>query len=273
MRVLDLFSGIGGFSLGLQWAGLRTVAFCESDPFARDVLARHWPGVPCYPDVRQLTVQRLHADGVPRPDLVCGGFPCQDVSAAGPGAGLDGTRSGLWREMERLIAELRPGWVLAENVPALRVRGADWVLDGLEALDYAAWPLVVGAAHAGAPHRRGRVFVVGRLGAALLADAGRAGLEGWIGGAANASASLPVERRGGWSAGPTVRRVADGVPGGVDRARRVRALGNAVVPDVAAMLGRAILRADAASKSAAPFGGIGRAGVRAATSPRCPACP
>lgn len=252
MRVLDLFSGIGGFSLGLHWAGMRTVAFCESDPFARSVLARHWPGVPCYPDIRQLTAGRLRADGVPRPDLVCGGLPCQEVSAAGRGGGLGGARSGLWREMERLVAELRPGWVLVENVPALRVRGADRVLAGLEALGYAAWPLVVGAAHAGAPHRRARVFVAARLGHALghaiLANAGGAGLEGGIGGAAEASAGLPVERRGGWPAGPRLRRVADGVPGGVDRVRRVRALGNAVVPGVAAMLGRAILAAEAAGR-------------------------
>ena len=273
MRVLDLFSGIGGFSLGLHWAGMRTVAFCESDPFARGILARHWPGVPCYPDVQQLTARRLRADGVPRPDLVCGGFPCQEVSAAGRGGGLGGARSGLWREMERLVAELRPGWVLAENVPALRVRGADRVLAGLEALGYAAWPLVVGAAHAGAPHRRARVFVAARLGhaprqalgRALLADAGGSGLEGGIGGAAGASAGLPVERRGGWPAGPCLRRVADGVPGGVDRVRQVRALGNAVVPGVAAMLGRAILAAEAAGRH--PVDAL------AATSRRCPARP
>lgn len=253
MRVLDLFSGIGGFSLGLHWAGMHTVAFCESDPFARRVLARHWPGVPCYPDVRRLAAADLRTDGVPRPDLVCGGFPCQDVSTAGPGGGLDGPRTGLWREMERLVAELRPAWVLAENVPALRVRGADRVLAGLETLGYAVWPLVVGAAHAGAPHRRGRVFVVGRLGVAvgdalghtLLADAGGAGLEGRLAGSTGAPAGLPVERCCGWPAEPGVRRVADGLPGGLDRAARVRALGNAVTPGVAAMLGRAILRAEA----------------------------
>ena len=260
MRVLDLFSGIGGFSLGLHWAGMRTVALCESDPFARRVLARHWPGVPCYPDVRRLTAAGLRADGVSRPDLVCGGFPCQDVSAAGLGAGLDGARTGLWREMVRIVAEVRPGWVLVENVPALRVRGADRVLAGLETLGYAVWPLVVGAAHAGAPHRRGRVFMVGRrrdgAGGAVLADAGGAGLERRLAGAAGAPACLPVERRGGWPAGPLVRRVADGIPGGVDRAARVRALGNAVVPGVAAMLGQAILRAEAAGCSDIRWDGV-----------------
>lgn len=236
MRVLDLFSGIGGFSLGLHWAGMRTIAFCERDPWCRRVLARHWPGVPLYGDVRLLTAERLRDDGVPAPDLVCGGFPCQDVSAAGPGRGLDGTRSGLWREMERLVAELRPGWVVAENSPALRVRGADRICAGLEALGYACWPLVVGAAHAGAPHRRERVFVVAHAAGARLAD----------GQPESASEAPPLlaPGRGGWPAPPAVRRVADGVPRRVDR---VRALGNAVVPQVAEMVGRAVLHAAAAA--------------------------
>lgn len=151
ITVLDLFSGIGGFSLGLHWAGMRTVAFCEAAPFARRVLARHWPGVPCYPDVRALSAARLRADGVPRPRLLCGGFPCQDISLAGRGAGIEGARSGLWSHMARLVAECRPDWVVAENVPGLRGRGADRVLSELEAAGYACWPLVVGAVHAGAP--------------------------------------------------------------------------------------------------------------------------
>lgn len=264
--VLDLFSGIGGLSLGLHWAGMRTAAFCEADPFARGVLARHWPGVPCYPDVRRLTAARLRDDGVPRPSLVCGGFPCQDVSAAGRGAGLDGARSGLWAEMARLVAETRPDWVVVENVPALRVRGADRVCADLEAHGYAVWPLVVGAAHAGAPHRRGRVWIVARAAGAsgggasgggaragtvrpraacadALAHAGGTGLEMRIGGAADPAPGLPVERRGGWPAGPGFRRVADGLPAGLDRPARVKALGNAVVPQVAAMVGRAVMRA------------------------------
>ena len=170
MIVLDLFSGIGGFSLGLHWAGCRTAAFCEADPFCRAVLARHWPGVPCYDDVRTLSAARLRADGVPMPDLLCGGFPCQDVSAAGTGGGIDGARSGLWRDMLRLVGECRPAWVVVENVPALRVRGADRLLAGLEALGYAGWPLLVGAAHAGAPHRRQRLVVVAHAPGARLED-------------------------------------------------------------------------------------------------------
>ncbi len=137
ITVLDLFSGIGGFSLGLHWAGMRTVAFCEAAPFARGVLARHWPGVPLYDDIRTLSGPRLRADGVPRPDLLCGGFPCQDTSLAGRGAGIEGVRSGLWSHMARLVRECRPHWVVAENVPGLRGRGADRVLAELEAAGYA----------------------------------------------------------------------------------------------------------------------------------------
>ena len=236
--VLDLFSGIGGFSLGLHWAGMRTVAFCEADPFARRVLARHWPGVPAYPDIRTLHAARLRADGVPRPWLVCGGFPCQDSSLAGRGAGMAGARTGLWSHMARLVAELRPRWVVAENVPGLRGRGADRVLRDLEAAGYAGWPLVVGAVHAGAPHRRARVWLVAQ---AAAADAGGAGLEVGQRGAAGPPPGLPVERRGGWPAEPGVCRVDDGLPGGLDRVGRLRALGNAVVPANAAMVGRALL--------------------------------
>jgi len=238
--VLDLFSGIGGFSLGLHWAGMRTAAFCEADPFARAVLARHWPRVPIYDDVRTLSAARLRQDGVPRPDLICGGFPCQDISLAGRGAGIAGARSGLWSHMARLVRECRPDWVVAENVPGLRGRGADRVLSELEAAGYACWPLLVGAVHAGAPHRRSRVWLVAQADAA---DARGAGLEAWQRGPATAGAGLPVERRGGWAAAPGLRRMADEVSGGMDGDRRARihTLGNAAVPATVAMIGRAIL--------------------------------
>ena len=238
MQVIDVFSGIGGASLGLHWAGMRTVAFCEADPFSAGVLRRHWPGVPVYSDIRRLSAARLRADGVPRAGLLVGGFPCQDISLAGRGAGLAGARSGLWADMVRLVAECGPRWVVVENVPGLRGRGADQVLGELEALGYACWPVVVGAVHAGAPHRRQRVWVVARR---LVADAAGAGLEMGERRAAGAPAGLPAERRGGWAAEPRIRRVGDGVPGRVDR---VRALGNAIVPANAAMIGRAILTAE-----------------------------
>ncbi len=232
--VLDLFSGIGGFSLGLHWAGFRTVGFCESDEFCQRVLARHWPGVPIYPDIRDLDAARLRSDGI-APFLVCGGFPCQDVSLAGPGTGLDGARSGLWAEMSRIVGLCRPRWVIVENVPGLRTRGADRVIGDLAALGYASWSFVVGAAHAGAPHRRQRFFLLARD---ISAHPARARLEMRQRVSTRQAHVLPTERLGGWLAEPCVRRVDDGFPGRVDR---VRSLGNAVVPALAAAFGRSIL--------------------------------
>ncbi len=238
MRVLDLFSGIGGASLGLHWTGMRTVAFCEQDHFAAAVLARHWPGLPIYPDIRALSAARLRADGVPWADLIVGGFPCQDTSLAGRGAGLGGARLGLWSHMVRLVAECRPRWMVAENVPGLRSRGADRVLADLDALGYACWPLVVGAVHAGAPHRRARLWLVAQ---APAADPSRPRLEMRQRQPAPPPPRLPAERRGRWPAEPGLRRVGHGLPARVDR---LRTLGNAVVPANAAMIGRAILTAE-----------------------------
>src|SRR6516164_741255 len=124
MNVLDLFSGIGGFSLGLERAGMRTVAFCEIEPYCRAVLAKHWPGVPCYDDVETLTADRLRADGI-SVDVICGGFPCQNISIAGKGEGIAGRRSGLWKEFARIISEVRPRYVIVENVAALLGRGLE----------------------------------------------------------------------------------------------------------------------------------------------------
>ena len=209
IRTLDLFSGIGGFALGLERAGgFQTSAFCEIDPFARRVLAKHWPQVRRYHDVTAISAGRLAADGIAI-GAICGGFPCQDISVAGKGIGLDGARSGLWREFARLIGEIRPSWVIAENVPALRNRGADRVFADLEALGYAWWSGVVGAVHVGAPHQRNRVWIIahaeggrhGRDGVgrhevtadsrAPLAHAEHGGREGWNAHWEGPSAALP----------------------------------------------------------------------------------
>jgi DNA (cytosine-5)-methyltransferase 1 len=156
VRVLDLFSGIGGFSLGLERAGMRTVAFCEIEPYCQAVLRKHWPGVPCFPDVRE-----LHAADLPeRADVICGGFPCQDISVAGKGAGIDGERSGLWSEYARLIGEVRPSYVIVENVAALLGRGLGRVLGDLSEIGYDAEWHVISAADVGAPHLRERVWIV-----------------------------------------------------------------------------------------------------------------
>lgn len=159
MRFLDLFSGIGGFALGLERAGHETVAFCEIEPYCRAVLKKHWPAIPCYEDIRLLTAERLAADGI-AVDAICGGFPCQDISFAGKAAGIEGERSGLWSDYRRLIGELRPRYVIVENVSALLSRGLDKVLGDLAALRYDAEWHCIPASAVGAPHRRDRVWIV-----------------------------------------------------------------------------------------------------------------
>ncbi|HNB07082.1 MAG TPA: DNA cytosine methyltransferase [Thauera aminoaromatica] len=162
MRVLDLFSGAaGGWSLGLHRAGFTTVAACEIDEQRRAAYAHNNPGVRLYDDVRSLTAGRLLADLGYLPECVAGSPPCQDASTANSkGRGIDGERTGLFRDFVRIVGEVRPRWVAAENVPGLRTRGADWVLDALEARGYTCWPLVVGAVHAGAPHERKRAWFI-----------------------------------------------------------------------------------------------------------------
>ncbi len=160
MATLDLFSGIGAFSLGLErTGGFRTVAFCEIDPFARRVLAKHWPEVPQYDDVRTLTADRLQADSI-FPDVICGGFPCQDISVAGRGAGIGGERSGLWSEFARIIGEVGPRYIIVENVAALLGRGLGSVLGDLASLGYDAEWHCIPASAVGAPHIRDRVWIV-----------------------------------------------------------------------------------------------------------------
>lgn len=157
LRVLDLFSGIGGFSLGLErTGGFETAAFCEIDKAAQSVLKKHWPNVPIFEDVSTLTAKDL--DGTI--DVICGGFPCQDISLAGKGAGLAGERSGLWFQFHRLIQEIKPKWVIAENVSALRSRGLDQVLRSLAEIGYDAEWHCIPASAVGAKHTRDRIWII-----------------------------------------------------------------------------------------------------------------
>lgn len=168
LKVLDLFSGIGGFSLGLErTGGFETVAFCEIEEFPREVLKKHWPEVPCYHDVRELTAEQLTADGI-AVDVITGGFPCQDISIAGQQAGIgEGTRSGLWSEIVRLIGELRPRYILVENVANLlngpsEKRGG-WfgrILTDLAEVGYDAEWHCISASALGACHHRDRVWLI-----------------------------------------------------------------------------------------------------------------
>ena len=258
LRVLDLFSGIGGFSLGLErTGGFETVAFCEIEPFPRKVLAKHWPGVPCYEDVRTLTAERLATDGIAGVDVITGGFPCQDVSTAGKRAGLvEGTRSGLYVEVIRLARELRPSFIVMENVAGLlsgpsEQRGG-WfgrVLGDLAALGYNAEWENIPASALGAPHRRERVWIVAypdqidgvprvRPGSILLHNPAFVPAE-WNSPAGDAYEDCAREP---WFVGgmpvPVLDRVPNGFPNGP---HRVAALGNAVVPQIPELIGRAIL--------------------------------
>ena len=157
MKVLDLFSGIGGFSLGLERAGFETVAFCEIDTNAQLVLKKHWPHVPIYDDVSAINGETFRDQTI---DIICGGFPCQDISIAGKGAGITGEKSGLWFEFHRLIDELRPKFAIVENVFALRSRGLEVVLQNLADIGYDATWTTFDSQFFGVPQRRRRVYIL-----------------------------------------------------------------------------------------------------------------
>jgi DNA (cytosine-5)-methyltransferase 1 len=238
LKVLDLFSGIGGFSLGLErTGGFETVAFCEVDKKCQRVLKKHWANVPIFDDVKT-----LKGDDLETIDVICGGFPCQDISLAGKGAGLAGERSGLWFEFHRLIKEIKPRWVIAENVAALRSRGLDQVLWSLSEIGYDAEWHCIPAAAVGAPHQRDRIWIVAypkqQRSQGWLhrwAHEERQGELGYLGRCSTMDGQ-PIENQ--WSTEPNVGRVANGVSGRVDRLKQ---LGNAVVPQIPELIGRAIL--------------------------------
>ena len=264
LTVGSLFSGIGGFDLGLERAGLRILWQCESNPFCREVLAKHWPAVPCYQDARELP------SDVARVDLICGGYPCQPFSAAGLRGGTADDRY-LWPAFARAIRVLRPRYALMENVAGHLSLGFDRTLADLAALGYDTEWTCIPAAAVGAPHIRNRVFVMAHANGrrlprvdvdardgrevprerfvrlfrgsderAHVADAngkrrdGRPGIQE----AARQTGCDALERNNPWSVEPDVGRMAHGVPSRVDR---LRALGNAVVPQVAELIGRRLI--------------------------------
>ena len=155
MKVLDLFSGIGGFSLGLEWAGMETIAMCEKDKFCRQVLAKHWPDITIHEDIRKLD-GREYKNAV---DVVCGGFPCQPFSVAGKQLGKEDDRH-LWPEMLRVIKESAPAWVIGENVSGFVSMALDDVCLDLEAEGYEVQSFVIPACAVEAHHKRDRCWIV-----------------------------------------------------------------------------------------------------------------
>jgi len=292
VKVLDLFAGIGGFTIGLEKAGFETVAFCEIEPYAQKVLKKNWPEVPIYDDVRTITAERLVSDGI-RVDVITGGFPCQDISVAGNQAGIaDGTRSGLWSECARLIGELRPRYAIFENVTnLLNGERGDWfkrVLWDISAIGYDAEWHCIPASELGAHHHRDRVWIIcyprrevlledsrygewrdsksviggedaqgkrecdpGSIGRSSqnVADALYKRLqrgihrrqesqwESKLGHFRRSSSTHGQPTKNEWDIEPDVGRVANGVP---SKSHRLKCLGNAVVPPIPELIGRAI---------------------------------
>ena len=255
-RIGSLFSGIGGLELGLERGigNARTVWQVEAEPFCRHILERHWPDARRHGDVRSVGAHTLE-----RVDVMCGGFPCQDISVAGLGAGIDGARSGLWGEYARLVRELRPRVVVVENVRALLSRGLGRVLGDLAELGYDAEWEVRSAAAVGAPHRRERLFILAAnadeprrtelVQRHVVTPGGQQAPHGDDADGCAAPRATPDVRDAGpdWRAPPSaIRRVDDGIFTGVDPTvgrydrRRLRALGNAVVPQVAELVGRRV---------------------------------
>jgi len=252
LRVLDLFAGLGGFSLGLErTGGFSTVAFCEIEPFPRRVLAKHWPGVPIYHDVTKLTGGILAGDGI-AVDVITGGFPCQDISTAGKQAGMgEGTRSGLCEHVIRLAGEIRFDYIVMENVAAL-LSGPSYdpggwfgkILWDLAAIGYDAEWHNIPASALGGPHRRERIWIV-----AYPKCKGRQGpiADDCIFSGAFTPFSIPFDGSiAGWcrmAERSAPLRGSDGLPVSVERSR-LKAAGNAVVPAIPELIGRAILAAE-----------------------------
>lgn len=260
MKVLDLFAGIGGFSLGLERAGFETVQFCEIEPNCQKVLKKHWPNVPIHSDIATLDGKRLRG----QVQVITGGFPCQDISTAGAQRGmidakkyskaieeghtheeaerLSRTRSGLWAEYSRLIGEIKPTYVVIENVGNLRSNGLVTVLQDLWRLGYdAEWHIISAKSITPAWHERKRIWIIAvphghhfRLCEEALTTKEEKS-EWW------AKATLAL--RAWWPSKPTFRGTVDGLPGRLDKPRqiRIKQLGNAVIPQIAEFIGRRIM--------------------------------
>jgi DNA (cytosine-5)-methyltransferase 1 len=237
VKVLDLFSGIGGFSLGLERAGMETIAFCEFDEHAQKVLRKHWHDVPIHSDVRTLNGHDYRGTV----DVVCGGFPCQDLSSAGKQEGFSGDRSSLYTEMLRVISECMPRYAIFENVTGLltgdRGRWFAKFLYDLAQIGFDAEWHCIEAAYVGAPHRRDRVWIIAYPKCQRQPQQGRFKYAISAKKDSYREASGLVNAFQGESL-PYVCRGHDGISKGMDRLTR---LGNSVVPQIPEAIGRAIM--------------------------------
>ena len=276
-NVLDLFSGIGGFSLGLERAGMRTVAFVEIDEFCQKVLKKHWPDVPVFSDIRNFSKEVFNE----RVDLICGGFPCQPFSVAGKRKGKEDNRY-LWDEMFRVIQDFKPRWVIAENVYGILSieRGVvfEQVCIDLESEGYEVQPFIIPACAVGAPHRRDRVWIIAYCNCMGWEERGgenirfkeqvsdrqdfsnfntervasnptgerlarwRENREGYV----RQQDRDECNQRGNWEenwyeVATRFCRMDDGISNRVDR---LRCLGNAVVPQIVEIIGKTIIRVE-----------------------------
>ena len=216
----SLFSGIGGIDLGFEWAGIETRWQVEIDDYCQQLLSIRFPHTKKFTDIRKVGSHNLE-----KVDIISGGFPCQDISVAGKGAGIEGERSGLWTELHRVISELRPRSAFIENVPMLTIRGGTRVISDLAEIGYDAEWQIVGADDVGAWHRRKRIWIVAYPNSkrGCLWETNREDAE-------DVRESSRREEHRQWLPEPSVGRVVNGLPHRVDR---LKGLGNAIVPQVA----------------------------------------
>jgi DNA (cytosine-5)-methyltransferase 1 len=277
LKILDLFSGLGGFSLGLERTGrFKTVAFCEIDKYCTLLLQKHWKGVKIYEDVRKINKEQFDTDGIEYPDIITGGFPCQPFSVAGKQKGTGDDRH-LWPEMFRIIKTFKPKFVIGENVKGLiNIQDGvvfETVCTDLESEGYEVQAFNIPAAGVGAPHRRERIWILATLGNSELNGSSTTKITRSITETSNdneerenatrefkgasesrdsqdvANTQEQIElggRSGGtlwpsnWEFEPNVGRVANGIPG---RVHRLKGLGNSIIPKIAEEIGKAIIGA------------------------------
>jgi DNA (cytosine-5)-methyltransferase 1 len=271
-KTLDLFSGLGGFSLGLERTGyFETIAFCDNDKYSKLIIDKHWKGAKIYNDVREINKEQFKKDGIEFPEIITGGFPCQPFSVAGKKQGTNDDRH-LWPEMFRIIQEFTPRWIIGENVKNItNIQDGmvfETVCTDLEGEGYEVRAFNIPAAGVGAPHRRERIWIVAHS-KSIESDVGRGRQHQeererqlQIRGKNSDDANTDSERLQGhrseyelrnseeeeqtsgnswWSVEPNVGRVANGVSG---RVYRLKGLGNSIVPKIAEEIGKAIVEAE-----------------------------